>query len=162
MRLNINKTFHIIICSRLSTLSTYFNVENITVRMRSGLGNDIGVQEPKPQPQHMDRHVLAVIPITKPVMIAGVEAMIQVMLAKHTKSIRQLIQENRKEPTTPVLEPMLNKGQPEEEGYSRNVESSRVRKDDTKKEVDRYGCKYGDFIGIPTTKYFWRTKNQHQ
>lgn len=71
----------------------------------SGLGNVIADQNPETQPQHMDKHALAVVLTAVLVGIAGVQTMILEMFAEHMEEIRKLIREDRKEPTTLVIEP---------------------------------------------------------
>lgn len=75
------------------------------------MGNDNDDRSPESQQPHMDEPTLTIIPTFELVTIEEVQAMIQVMFAKHMEKIRQQIWEDRKDPTTPVIESVLKEGQ---------------------------------------------------
>ena len=48
--------------------------------------------------------------IPEPVMMAGVQAMIRAMMAKQREDMRQMLCNDRDEPTVPVVQLELNEG----------------------------------------------------
>ena len=77
------------------------------VRTRSGAGNTNGNRNQPP--------VLEEVPVAgaapEPMTMAGVQAMIQMMLDRQMEETMRLVQRNRDEPTIPVEQPELNDGQ---------------------------------------------------
>lgn len=63
--------------------------------------------------------------------------------------MRQLIRENVREPTAPIVQPELNEDQSEEGNYSRAVTQAAprvIRRNDPAKGVDRSKYKYKDYM----------------
>ena len=71
--------------------------------------------------------------------------------------MRQLILENRREPTVPVIRPELNEEQFEEGNYSRTVshlETQVVRRNNLEMGIGGKGCKYKDFMAAKPPSLF--------
>lgn len=77
------------------------------VRTCSGLENDNGNQ---PEPKCMIEHALGVVPTVEPITMAGVQFLIEAMLAEKMKETRQLFQGKRREVTALILEHVLDEG----------------------------------------------------
>ena len=63
----------------------------------------------------------------------------------------QLKWNNIDEASAPVLQPKLNEELPEEGNYSRTVcriEPRRLRRNNPDEEIEKYGCKYKDFMAF--------------
>ena len=81
-----------------------------------------------------------VMPAVELIMMVGIQAMNRAMLAWKIEETRELLQGNRREITTPVDEPVLNKGQSEEGSYNRiadQVEQPMVRTNHQEGGIDR-------------------------
>ena len=105
------------------------------VRTRSGLGS--GNQQPEPQ---VIEHEPEVVATPKPIMMAVVQAMIQIMLDSQMEGIRRLLQHNKDEPTMPVEQPEMNFEQSDEGNYSQTVsqmEPLMVRRNNPERRIDR-------------------------
>ncbi|KAL7591377.1 uncharacterized protein LOC111880758 [Lactuca sativa] len=86
----------------------------------------------------------------EPVTMAGVQAMIQAMMVKQREEMRQLLLNNRSEPSMPVEQPELNDEQSEEGNYSRTVsqaEPTVAERNNPKREINRDGRMYKNFLG---------------
>ena len=74
-------------------------------RTRSGAGNANRNQQPQPQ-------VVEQVPIVgaapEPITMAGVRTMIQTMLAEQREELRQMLLNDRDEPSVPVEQRELN------------------------------------------------------
>ena len=106
-------------------------------KTRSGAGNANRNQQP--QPQVMEQVSVAEAAPT-PITMAGVQAMIQAMMADQREEMRQLLLNNRSAPSMPVEQPELNEGQSEEGNYSRSVglyDPLVVRRNNQEDEVER-------------------------
>ena len=49
------------------------------------------------------------MPVVEPITMAGVQAMILAMMVEQRDERRRMSRDNRDEPTTPVVQPELNK-----------------------------------------------------
>ena len=86
----------------------------------------------------------------EPITMAGVHAMIQAMMDEQREEMKQLLLNNRSEPSIPVEQPELNDGQSEEGNYSRTisqVEPTVAERNNLKKEVNRDERMYKNFLG---------------
>ena len=114
-------------------------------RTRSGAGN---VNENRNQP-HVVERVAVVAATPEPITMAGVRTMIQAMMAEQKEEMRQLLLNNRSEPSIPVEQPELNEGQSEEGNNSGTIGQANppiVRRNNHDGGNDGRGCKYKDFM----------------
>ena len=76
-------------------------------------------------------------------------AMIQAMLDHQMEETRHLLQENGREPASPIVQLELEEEQSGEGNYSRTVsqvEPQVVRRNDLERGIDKDGCKYNPHI----------------
>ena len=78
-------------------------------RTRSGFLNANG--NANPNQWHVIDHAPKVAAAPEPIIVAGVQAMIQLMLDRQMEETRHLLQNNKDEPTIPIEQPELNEGQ---------------------------------------------------
>ena len=116
------------------------------VRTRSGVGN---ADENRNQPPVVEQApVVAAAP--EPMTMAGVQAMIQMMLDRQMEETRRLLQQNREEVSLQVEEPEVNGGHSEGGNYSGTVgraEPPVVERNDPERERNRDGRMYKNFLG---------------
>ena len=76
---------------------------------RSGAANANGNRDQQPQPQVVEQ-----VPVAgaapEPMTMAGVQAMMQMMLDRQMEETRRLLQQHREETMMPVEQPVLNEG----------------------------------------------------
>ena len=114
---------------------------------RTHSGN-VNANRNRDQPSVIEQ-IPVVVAAAEPIMIGGVQAMIQAMLDRQMEETRLLLQQTREELTMPIEQPELNEGQSEEGNYSGTVGQAdapvirRINQDDG---VERNGCKYKDFL----------------
>ena len=75
--------------------------------------------------------------------------MIQEMMAEQREEMRQLLLNNRSEPSMPVEQPELNDRRSEEGNYSRTfsqVEPIVAERNNPEREINRDGCMYKSFL----------------
>ena len=90
-----------------------------------------------------------VVVAPEPITMAGVQAMIQMVLDHQMEETRLPLQQNRDEPTVPIVQPELKDRQSEEGNYSRTVsqvEPRVARRNQPNGGNDGCGCKYKDFM----------------
>ena len=81
---------------------------------------------------------------------------IRALLAEHREGMRQLIRENEREPTMPIVQPELNEEMVEEGNYSQTVSQSEpplVRRNQPDSGNDGCECKYKDFMASKPQDY---------
>ena len=107
------------------------------------------MNEDRNQPPMVEQApVVAAAP--EPMTMAGVQAMIQMMLDRQMEETRRLLQHNREEVSLQVEEPEVNRGHSEGGDYSGTVEQAEppvVERNDPKREINRDGRMYKNFLG---------------
>ena len=123
------------------------------MRTLSGLGNAIGNQQSESQVIERAPEVVAA---PNPITMVGVQAMIWVMMVGQREEMRQMLLNNKDEPTIPVVQPELNIEQSEEGNYSQTVsqtEPHMVRRNHENGGNDGSRCKYKDFMASKTPSF---------
>ena len=116
-------------------------------RTRSGAGNANRNQQPQPQVMEQVRITEAAL---EPITMAGVQAMIQEMIVEQREEMRQLLLNNRSEPSMPVEQLEFNDRQSDEGNYIRTVsqaEPTIAEWNNPEREINRDERMCKNFLG---------------